>query len=544
MYVPVPFAEQRNDRQNESKNDFNDREEKNDNPNPVELNMRAIALAAELGRVKQQLKRVQPQDNFIQQQQAALDHFRPMSRSVIPSPARGLLPELDAVSSQDHHHSGIISASSLLNPLMSPHRTPHPHPPPQRGLPAPPGFLHPDANQALNLDSALMPLITSLASAFERVGEAPAQASEMHGLKILGASAFTDKFTGASFLMKLEGQKKSAPNSPDNYFTPVKLIANISPPPSGCNSASAFSTRTDKFVSKAEWNMVVTSILKANFGIGATDVSAIYDRPTLVTSTGESIEDYSNRFHQASAVCCWAALLTFPGADYRTEHFSNGPPAVHLQSYIQGLPPAVKSTVELAVLLNNQILEDYTKLRRYTIETAKTLAPPGYPTHAPPLPYTAVDPVLIASEEVICYSCRQPGHYANACPSGSPASYGKGKGNGKGGRGKGKGSHYSNPSEPCRNFLAGNCTRGSSCRFLHNNDHRDNATRSYHGERYGSRGDERQTTSPRYNRHYQRDGDRNDNGKRTRERSSSRDREIRAADRAREAVKPSTPLNA
>jgi len=529
MYVPF-VAEPRIRRQDDSKDELLDREEKHADVDLVQLNARAITLANELERVQQRLQRVRPRDDFVRQQQAALDQFHPPARSVGHSPMRGLLPELDAVGINNQQHGSHISASSLLNPLMSPLRTPHQ--PPQRDNPAQPSFLPPVAGQPLPIDNALLPLITSLASAFERVGDAPVQATEMNTLKILGASAFTDRFTGASYLMKLEGLKKSSPGSPDNYFVPVKLIASINPPPSGCNSANAISTRADKFVSKAEWNLVVTSILRANFGIGSTDVSAIYDRPTVVTSTGESIEDYSNRFHQASAVCCWAALLTFPNTDYRNEHFKDGPPAVHLQSYIQGLPAAVKTHVQLAIHLNDKLLNDYTLLRRFTIETAKNSAPPGFQPLPPPLPFAGVDPAMIAMDGVICYSCNQPGHYANACPSGNTGnkgSYGKGKGNGSGGRGKGKGSYGNNTyGAPCRNFANGACHRGDTCRYTHVDGNAGTRYDSPNQRRYtdNNNGSNRYTRGHNY---HQRDGDRNINGKRGRARTPSppRDRNLR-----------------
>jgi hypothetical protein len=184
------------------------------------VRLAALKFKAEYNRINNQRLGFQfanPHDDFIRRQQVALTNFYPPE---VPTPARGLLPEFQ-------EHGNHIPHSSLLNPLMYPFRAPQPH--------GSPGIIQPAASQAMHLDNALLPLIKSfvIANAFERVrvGEAPAQVSEMNGLKILGASAFTDKFTGASYLMKLEGQKKSSPGSQDNYFMPaaVKLIANINP---------------------------------------------------------------------------------------------------------------------------------------------------------------------------------------------------------------------------------------------------------------------------------------------------------------------------
>ena len=258
----------------------------------------------------------------------------------------------------------------------------------------------------------------------------------------------------------------------------------------------------------------------------------------MATSTNESIEDYSNRFHQASAVCCWAALLSFPDSDYRTMHFRNGPPTVHLQCYIQGLPPSVRSKVQLAILANGGLLSDYTMLRRFTVETAKDATSTGFQPLPPPLPYASTDPAMAALDSVICYSCNQPGHYANACTSGNmggKGGFGKGKGQFSGGRGKGKGNRndYSSDS-PCRNFAYGNCHRGNSCRYAHidgnaRTNHNSPNARSYGRDSDTSGVSNRSTRDRAYNR----DGYRNDNGKRARARSPSRDRELRSsADKA------------
>jgi hypothetical protein len=552
MYVP--FAD-RGRHQDDFKGAPGNREEKLDDNEASLLAIRATTLKAELERIL----RLQQNDDFLRRQRDALDKFHPPARSELP--ARNLLPEFGPRNHQGFLHPNdrselpahnllpefkprnlqgspserqLPSPSSLLNPLMSPAHAPSPS---QQGkFPASPSGIHLNQQSAHpnpSLDMAMMAISTSLVSAFDRVAESPAQAGEVARLKVVGATAFTEKFAGATYLMTLENLKKSTPGNPDNYYIPTRLLAGLNPPPSGSTVASVLSTRSDKIVTKLEWNTAVTSILTANFSLGSTDVSAIYDRPTVVTSTGESIEDYSNRFHQASAVCCWAALLSFPDSDYRTMHFRNGPPTVHLQCYIQGLPPSVRSKVQLAILANGELLSDYTKLRRFTVETAKDTAPSGFQPLPPPLPYASADPAMIAMEGVICYHCNQPGHYANACPSGdtgNKGSYGKGKGYGTGGRGKGKG--YGNPPSdvPCRNFANGTCNRGDTCRFTHVDGHARPSHNSPNPRRY-DRDADNNSGNHRYtgNRNYhQRDGDHNANNKRNRARSSSRDREVRS----------------